>query len=65
MKNNLKQNHPAKYEEATAGYNLFDVKTGGELGLGKQVLTIGVFCANIFNTAYFNHLSFINDIGIH
>ena len=64
MSRHFAQNHPALYEEETAAYTLLDAQVGTEIHLGRQNVAIEIFCSNIFNTAYFNHLSIVKDIPV-
>jgi iron complex outermembrane receptor protein len=64
MNRHFAQDHPALYEESTAGYTLFDTQVGTEINFGKTNVTIELFCSNIFNKAYFNHLSIAKDIPV-
>ena len=59
------QNKPALYETPTHAYSLFDISFGADLRLFRQCLHGVLFCTNVFNTAYYNHLSLLKVIGVH
>ena len=58
------QTNVAEYELPTDAYTLFDVLLGATLKLGKNNADIHLFCTNLLNEGYFNHLSLIKPIGI-
>ena len=47
------------------GYTLFDISMGSEVRIQNQKLHMGVFCTNIFSTAYFNHLAIKRGLGVY
>ncbi len=59
------QDKVARFEESTAGYVLTDIFIGAKPPFGKkQRWTAVLFCNNIFNIGYFNHLSLIKSINV-
>lgn len=59
------QKHTAQFETATEGYFLADIFIGATPVAGKnQHWGYTVFCTNIFNKGYFNHLSLIKSIDV-
>ena len=59
------QDNVARYEETTAGYVLTDIYFGVKPPFGKkQRWSAVLFCNNIFNIGYFNHLSLIKSINV-
>ncbi len=65
MDNHFAQDNVAKFETATEGYTLFDVRIGADIKWGRQTVNVMLFGTNIFNTSYFNNLSLIKSIGVH
>ena len=65
MTHHFEQNHPALYETPTKGYSLWDVNIGCKLMLLKHPVHAVLFCTNLLNTAYYNHLSVLKVIGIY
>lgn len=65
MDNYLSQNQVAQFETGTEGSTVFDARVATNFRVGKQLWSAGLFCTNIFDRAYFNHLSIIRDIGIY
>jgi iron complex outermembrane receptor protein len=60
-----KQDRVAEFEEPTDGYLLADLYLGSQLPLGKQNRWgLNLFCKNLFNKGYYNHLSLIKAIGV-
>ena len=60
-----KQNNTAAFEEPTKGYALTDIYLGATPPIGKNHRwTMTLFCLNLFNKAYFNHLSLIKPIDV-
>jgi iron complex outermembrane recepter protein len=60
-----KQNKVAHFEEATAGYFLADIFVGASPSLGKDHRwSFTVFCTNLLNKGYFNHLSLVKTIDV-
>jgi iron complex outermembrane receptor protein len=60
-----KQNKTAPFEDPSDGYTLVDIFVGGTPGLGRHHRwTFTAFCQNLFNKAYFNHLSLIKTINV-
>lgn len=59
------QDRISEFETNTKAYSLFDVSFSLKLGKeGMENVTLGGGVKNIFNTAYFNHLSSLKNIGI-
>jgi len=59
------QNDVAPFEEPTSGYVVTDFYAGALPPFGRHHRWTGViFCNNIFNTGYFNHLSLIKTINV-
>ena len=59
------QDRISEFETATKAYSLFDASVTIKPGKsGSEVCTISGGVKNIFNTAYFNHLSSLKNIGI-
>jgi len=59
------QKKTAQFESATSGYVLTDVYLGGLTPIGKrQRWNAVIFCTNLFNTNYVNHLSLIKSINV-
>lgn len=60
-----KQEKVAEFEEDTEGYALADIYLGVAPPLGKNHRwDLSVFCTNIFNKGYFNHLSLVKAIDV-
>ncbi|MFA4839347.1 MAG: TonB-dependent receptor [Candidatus Neomarinimicrobiota bacterium] len=59
------QNHPAPDEEATPGYTLINVSVGGNLRIGRQLLSVGVSINNLFDKKYIDHLSTLKEVGFY
>jgi iron complex outermembrane receptor protein len=60
-----KQNKTAAFEDPTKGYVLTDIFIGGTPRWGKNHRwSLTAFCQNLFNKAYFNHLSLIKSIHV-
>ena len=55
--NVLKQEKVSANETVTPAYNLVDVTLGGTVHLLSRRTEITVACKNLFNEAYFDHLS--------
>lgn len=59
------QEHVSAYEAGTEGYFLADIYAGATAPFGrKDRWNLTAFCANLFNRAYYNHLSLIKTIGV-
>jgi iron complex outermembrane receptor protein len=58
------QNRIARNEERTAGACLFHAGIHVELPLGNETWKAGLSVQNIFNTMYYNHLSFYRKVEI-
>lgn len=65
VSNYSEQSRIAEYELPTESYTLLDVHIGFDFKLGKQTASAQLFCTNVLNAAYFNHLSLIKTIGVH
>ena len=59
------QNKPALYETPTKAYSLLDINFGSDVKFLRQRLHVVLFCTNVFNTAYYNHLSLLKVIGVY
>jgi iron complex outermembrane receptor protein len=59
------QNKTAQFESPTPGYAVTDVYFGALTPIGKrQRWHAVIFCTNLFNTDYVNHLSLIKSINV-
>lgn len=58
-----KQNKPSLFETETDGYCLFNMGFGAKYKWNKKSIDIGIFCNNLFNKTYYNHLSTIKELG--
>jgi len=65
LSHHFSQNRVSQFENPTDGYSLFDISMGTEFRINKQQLKLSLMCTNLFNKAYFNHLSIVKDIGIY
>lgn len=60
-----KQSKVAAFEQETDGYFLADIFAGITAPYDRQPRWIfNIFCTNLFNKSYFNHLSLIKAIGV-
>lgn len=57
------QNNPALEEETTPAYNLIDFGVGGDVNIGKQVMTVSLNINNLFDKKYIDHLSTLKEVG--
>lgn len=57
MDNVFKQNRIDKFETPTSGYSLVNLGVGTTFMLGKQPLRLNLSANNIFDKAYYDHLS--------
>ncbi len=57
LNNVFKQNRIDDFETATAGYTLVNLSAGSSIMLGKQPLRINISANNLFDKAYYDHLS--------
>lgn len=57
LDNVFKQNRIDKFETASAGYSLVNLGLGTTFILGKQPLRLNLSANNLFNKAYYDHLS--------
>ena len=57
LDNVFKQNRIDQFETPTQGYTLVNASLGTTLMLNKQPLRLNVSANNLFNKAYYNHLS--------
>jgi iron complex outermembrane receptor protein len=64
VSNYMQQKNVAAYELSTDGYTLLDFHAGGNFKLGKQTLSLDLFCTNLLNTGYYNQLSLVKYIGV-
>ena len=58
------QNNVAEYELPTEGYTLLDVILGTSFKIKNHKADVGLFCTNLLNEGYFNHLSLVKTIGV-
>ncbi len=61
----FEQNHPSEFESVTPGYFLLNAGLGTDLKVKNQVLSFSLMATNLLNTAYFDHLSTLKDVGIY
>jgi iron complex outermembrane receptor protein len=66
--NVMAQDRPDDFETATPGYTLFNVQAGAELKWNKHPLKVSIFCNNLLDERYVDHLSRfkyfrLNDVG--
>ncbi|MEI6946467.1 TonB-dependent receptor [Paraflavisolibacter sp. H34] len=62
---NSQQDRVAAFESSTPGFVLTDLFVGALPPMGKhQRWKVTAFCTNIFDIAYYNHLSLIKSIGV-
>ena len=59
------QNSFTAYESQTPAYSLLNVKVGGDLLLGKQLVQLSVGVTNLLDKTYYNHLSRLKPDGIY
>jgi iron complex outermembrane receptor protein len=59
------QNHPAEFETATPGYNLFSAGAGADITMRQNTFNVSVAANNILNNNYYDHLSRFKEYGIH
>lgn len=57
LHNVFKQTRIDHFEQATGGYTLVNASLGTTLMLNKQPLRINISASNLFNKAYYDHLS--------
>ena len=65
LSHHFAQNRVSEFENPTVGYSLFDITMGIEFRIHNQQLKLSLMCTNLFDKAYFNHLSIVKDIGIY
>jgi iron complex outermembrane receptor protein len=58
------QNNVVPPEEPTKGYQVVNLRLGGDLVIGNQKIDVSVQVQNLFNTRYFNHTSFYRLINV-
>jgi len=58
------QNRNAANEDKTSGTNLFGLSATSNILINKFRFTLGVQAQNLFDTKYFNHLSFYRKLNI-
>lgn len=58
------QNRIARNEDRTPGYNLFHANLNYSVKIKKSILDVSFQVQNIFNTYYFNHLSYYRKLNI-
>lgn len=58
------QNRVAKNESKTSGTNLLNIGGNINIQIGATIVNIGMSFRNIFNTRYYNHLSFYRKVEI-
>ena len=59
------QKKVAQFERSTSGYVITNIYAGAKPPMGQRHRwTAVVFCTNLFNTGYFNHLSLIKTINV-
>lgn len=51
------QNNISEFEEKSIGYNLFNLRFGGNISINKSDLRIKLSINNLFNESYISHLS--------
>lgn len=61
----FKQDHPAPDEEATPGFMLIDIGVGGDIYIGRQLLSISIAVNNLFDKKYIDHLSTLKEVGFY
>jgi iron complex outermembrane receptor protein len=59
----LEQSKISFFEIPTSGYQVFDISFNTDLKIGGQYWNVGLSINNIFNTAYFDHLSNLKQLG--
>jgi len=60
----LDQERIDAFETGTGGYSLFDFGIGGEIALGSSRMNVDFSVHNLFDRAYFDHLSRYKDYGL-
>ncbi len=64
MDNHFGQNNVAPFETTSDSYTLFDAHIGADFNLGKQRMSMSLFCTNLTNKGYVNNLSLIKAIDV-
>lgn len=59
------QDRPDEFETATPAYALFNLQTGTDLKWGKRPMKVSVFCNNLFDEKYVDHLSRFKYFGLY
>jgi len=59
----FKQNRPSEFETPTAGYIILNLAISLNIKVKKQEFDISCFIHNLLNTAYYDHLSTVKDLG--
>jgi iron complex outermembrane recepter protein len=59
----FKQNKPNKFETIAESYFLFNTSIQTIFQYKKQVLKLGLYINNLFDSAYFDHLSTLKELG--
>ncbi len=60
----FRQDHPASFETASAGYLLINTGLGSDIKVHNQFISIGIFANNLLNKTYISHLSTLKDLGL-
>ena len=61
----FKQNRPSDFETVTPGYFLLNAGLGTDLKIKNQLFSFSLMATNLLNTAYFDHLSTLQDVGFY
>jgi iron complex outermembrane recepter protein len=60
----LRQSQLAKNEKSTPGYQVFGVGVKKSISIGGNMIDLSLQAQNVFNTRYFNHISFYRKLEI-
>jgi iron complex outermembrane recepter protein len=60
----LRQNQLAKNEQSTPGYQIFGIGLKKSVKMGDNIVDLSLQAQNLFNTRYFNHISFYRKLEI-
>ena len=52
-------------ESPTDGYTLVDIGAGGNISMGKQLVTLVVGIENLFDTKYIDHMSTLKEVNLY
>lgn len=61
----LEQNFPSLFETGTQSYTLINAGMSTDINIGNQKLLLGLSVNNIFDIAYFDHLSTLKPLGFY